>query len=198
MAKGVEIGLPGGGRLKGAVARPEPDGLRPGVVVLHEVFGDQPEIRAVCDRFAERGYVAVMPDLFSDGPRAICMARTMKEAGSGKPGRVNGYIDAARIWLGEQEDVDGERIGVIGFCMGGGFALAYVAGGPLGVRAASVNYGEAPKEATGLRGPARLSVPTAAGTRWSDAARRSGCPATSRRSASSTMSRSMTMPDTAS
>lgn len=152
MAKDVEIGLPGGGRLKGAVARPEPDGLHPGVVVLHEVFGDQPEMRAVCDRFAERGYVAVMPDLFSDGPRAICMARTMKEAGSGKPGRVNGHIDAARIWLGEQEDVDGERIGVIGFCMGGGFALAYVAGGPLGVRAASVNYGEAPKEGTSLRG----------------------------------------------
>ena len=152
MARDVEIGLPGGGRLKGAVARPESDGPHPGAVVLHEAFGDQPEIRAACDRFADHGYVAVMPDLFSDGPRAICMARTMKEARSGKPSRVNGYIDAARIWLGQQEDLDSERIGVIGFCMGGGFALAYVAGGPPGVRAASVNYGEVPKEATSLRG----------------------------------------------
>jgi carboxymethylenebutenolidase len=131
MARDIEIGLPGGGRLKAAVARPESDGPHPGVVVLHEAFGDQPEIRAACDRFAEHGYVAVMPDLFSDGPRALCMARAMKETRIGKPNRVNGYIDAARIWLGEQDDVDGERIGVIGFCMGGGFALAYVAGGPI-------------------------------------------------------------------
>ena len=113
----------------------------------------QPEIRAVCDDFAGRGYVAVMPGLFSaGGPRAICIARAMIEASSGKPGRVTGYIEAARAWLAQQEDVDGERIGVIGFCMGGGFALAYIAGGRPGVRAVSVNYGEVPKEATSLRG----------------------------------------------
>lgn len=152
MARDVEIALPGGGRLKGAVARPEAGGPHPGAVVLHEAFGDQPEIRAACDRFADHGYIAVMPDLFSDGPRAICMARAMKEARTGEPSRVNDHIDAARVWLGEQEDVVAERIGVIGFCMGGGFALAYVAGGRPGVRAASVNYGQVPKQAATLSG----------------------------------------------
>jgi carboxymethylenebutenolidase len=152
MARDVEIGLPGGRHLEGAVTRPEPEGPHPGVVVVHEAFGDQPEIRAVCDRFAERGYVAVMPDLFSDGVRAICMARAMAEVRSGKPGRVNGYLEAARAWLGEQDEVDEERIGMIGFCMGGGFALAYVGSGSPGVRAASVNYGEVPKDATSLGG----------------------------------------------
>ena len=152
MAEDVEIGLPGGGHLKGAVARPGTDGPHPGVVIVHEAFGDQPEIRAVCDRFAEEGYVAVMPDLFSDGVRAICMARAMMEVRSGRPGRVNGYLDATRIWLGEQDDVDEVRIGMIGFCMGGGFALAYVAGGRPGVRAASVNYGEVPNDPTSLSG----------------------------------------------
>jgi carboxymethylenebutenolidase len=145
----IEIGLPGGGRLHGAVARPGAGGSRSGVVVIHEVFGDQPEMRAVCDRFAARGYVAVMPDLFSaGGRRAICLARAMTELSSGRPGRVTGYIEAARAWLAAQTDVDGEPIAVIGFCMGGGFALLYLAG----VRVAAVNYGQVPKQPAALRG----------------------------------------------
>jgi len=149
MPADVELGADG---LKGAVSRPAGAGVFPGVVVVHEAFGDQPEIREVCDRFAEHGYVALMPDLFKDGPLAICMARAMKEVRSGTRGRVNGYIDEARRWLAGQEDVDAERIGVIGFCMGGAFALAYVAAGIPGVRAASVNYAEVPKDAASLRG----------------------------------------------
>ena len=94
-----------------------------------------------------------MPDLFSaDGPRALCIARAMAESASGKAGRTSGYIEATREWLAQQEDVDGARIGVIGFCMGGAFALAYVGGGRSGVRAASVNYGDVPKDPERLRG----------------------------------------------
>ena len=153
MAHNIEITLPDGGPLKGAVARPKDGGgPHPGVIVVHEAYGDQPEMRSVCDKFAAYGYVAVMPDLFSiGGPRAICAARAMLESASGRTGRVSGYIDDARAWLAEQEDVDGQRIGVIGFCMGGAFALAYVGSGPPGVRAASINYGEAPKQAASLR-----------------------------------------------
>src|SRR5262249_39356348 len=80
----------------------------------------------------------------------------MIESASGKPGRVSGYIEAARAWLAGQDQVDGERIGVIGFCMGGGFALTYVAGAPAGVRVASINYGEAPQDAIRLRGACRI------------------------------------------
>jgi carboxymethylenebutenolidase len=149
----VEIGLASGGQLKGVAARPVAVGRRAGVVVIHEVFGDQPEIRAVCDEFATRGYVAVMPDLFSaGGPRAICIARAMAESASGKAGRISGYIEATSDWLAEQDDVDGDRIGVIGFCMGGAFALAYLGSGRSGARVASVNYGDVPKDAERLRG----------------------------------------------
>jgi carboxymethylenebutenolidase len=130
--------------LNAAVARPERAGPHPGVVVIHEVFGDQPEMRAVCEEFARHGYVAVMPNLFRGrGPRPICVARTMIDASRGK---VNDDIDAARSWLVQQEEVDGERIGVIGFCMGGGL------GGRPGVRAVAVNYGEVPRESASLRG----------------------------------------------
>jgi carboxymethylenebutenolidase len=152
VAADIEIGLGGGGRLKGAVARPHREGPNPGVVVVHEVFGDQPEMRSVCDAFAARGYVAVMPDLFSrGGPRALCVARAMLESTRPGRGHLAAYIDAARLWLTEQEDVDDQRIGVIGFCMGGSFALAYVASCPPGVRAVSVNYGEVPSQAASLR-----------------------------------------------
>jgi carboxymethylenebutenolidase len=120
------------------------------VLLIHEVFGDQPEMRAVCEELARHGYAALMPDLFSTrGPRPICIARTMRDASRGN---VNEDLDAARAWLAAQPDVDADRIGVIGFCMGGGFALAYVAGGRPGVRAAAVNYGQVPKDAAALRG----------------------------------------------
>jgi carboxymethylenebutenolidase len=149
MALDVEI-VASEARLKGAAARPDGAGPHPGVVVIHEVFGDQPEMRGVCDDLAGHGYFAVMPDLFSTrGPRPICVARAMVDASRGN---INADIDAARAWLTAQDGVDGQRIGVIGFCMGGGFALAYIAGGRPGVRAAAVNYGEVPKDAAKLRG----------------------------------------------
>jgi carboxymethylenebutenolidase len=148
----IEITTAAGATLKGAVARPRTVGPHPGVVVIHEAFGDQPEIRAVCEKFADRDYVAVMPDLFSGGgPPALCAARMMVEASIGKAGRITASIDAARGWLAAQDDVDGERIAVIGFCMGGGFALMYVAGGRPGVRAAAVNYADVPRDRERLR-----------------------------------------------
>ena len=150
MTVDIKVVAASGRRLNGAVARPGGAGLHPGIVVIHEVFGDQPEMRAVCDDFARHRYVAVMPDLFSSrGPRPICVARTMADASRGK---VNADIDATRAWLTEQDDVDGERIGVIGFCMGGSFALACIAGGRPGVRAVAVNYGVVPKQPEELRG----------------------------------------------
>jgi carboxymethylenebutenolidase len=97
VATDIEIPLPDGGRLKGALARPRADRPCPGVVVIHEVFGDQPEMRTVCDELARHGYVALMPDLFSaGGPRAICLARAMADSARSRPGRITGYIEAAR------------------------------------------------------------------------------------------------------
>jgi carboxymethylenebutenolidase len=152
VAGDVHVALPSGRAMAAVAAAPEGLGLHPGVLVIHEVFGDQPEMREVCEEFARRGYVAVMPNLYSTGgPRFICVARTMLEVASGKPGRATEAIAAAHTWLASREDVDGGRIGMIGFCMGGSFALAYIGREQSGVSVAAINYGEVPRQTDALR-----------------------------------------------
>jgi carboxymethylenebutenolidase len=148
----ARIPLPDGSTLAADVSLPDDNATgRPGIVVITDVFGPSPEMNRVADRFAERGWVAVVPDLFDHGVRVGCLARAMAEMVRGKPGRVTADIEAARAWLAARPDVDGDRLAVIGFCMGGGFALIYAATGPTGLRAASVNYGAVPKKADALR-----------------------------------------------
>src|SRR5258708_32039144 len=62
--------------LRAYLAVPEGDGPRPGVVVLHEAWGLNDDIRAQADRFAAEGYVAFAPDLYSAGPRLRCIRKT--------------------------------------------------------------------------------------------------------------------------
>jgi carboxymethylenebutenolidase len=119
----------------------------PGVVVLHELFGLNADIRAQADRFAGRGYLALAPDLFSFGrPKARCVLAAFR-ALSKRSGPAFDAIEAARGALARRADATG-HVGVIGFCMGGGFALLAA---PRGWFAASaVNYGAVPNDATEL------------------------------------------------
>jgi len=151
MTADVRIPLPDGTQLPGALAIPAAAGPQPGVIVLHETFGLNADMRGVADRFAAEGYVAVVPDLFAHGRRALCIARAMREVSSHRPGPVTADIDAVRTWLAARSDVDAGRLAVIGFCLGGGFALLYASTAPPGVGAASVNYGDVAKDAELLR-----------------------------------------------
>ncbi len=149
----VSILLPDGDALRAVLAtpaRPAPSAGWRGAVVVHEVFGVAPEMLDVADRFAAMGWVAVVPDLFSHGTRLTCLVRAMRESASGAQGPVSADIEAARVWLASRGDVDGDRLAVIGFCLGGGLALAYAASAPPGVRAASVNYGQVPSDQSAL------------------------------------------------
>ncbi|MCZ6708162.1 MAG: dienelactone hydrolase family protein, partial [Chloroflexi bacterium] len=111
----------------------------PSVIVIHEFFGLNDDIRRIARRFAEAGYAALAPDLHdTGGPRFLCIARTMRDLGRGN-GAPFDDLEAARLWLADRDDVDDERIGVAGFCMGGGFALLYAVGAP--VKAAANFYG---------------------------------------------------------
>src|SRR3712207_3056526 len=104
---------------------PVGDGPWPGVVVLHESFGLNADIRQHADRLAAAGYLALAPDLYSGGGYWRCVRATFRALSEGR-GKAFDDIDAARRWLGDRQDCTG-RVGVLGFCMGGGFALASAA-----------------------------------------------------------------------
>ena len=138
--------------MRAALAVPASGGRHPAVIVIHEVFGLNDDIRRIAGKFADLGYVALAADLYdvADGPKMLCVVRTLVGMARGDVARPLADLEAARAWLATRDDVDAARTGVVGFCMGGGFALLYAVRAPLG--AAGVFYGEVPGTAEELAG----------------------------------------------
>lgn len=96
----------------------------PGMLVLHEAQGLNDNIRGIADRFAGAGYVALAADLFSDGNRMVCMFRAF--SGLLLTPLNNSTVQNVRAafeYLQAVSGVDGKRVGAMGFCLGGSFAL---------------------------------------------------------------------------
>lgn len=129
-------------------AVPSGEGPWSAMVLVHELFGLDDVMRRHADRLAELGHLVLAPDLMARGRRVACLARTMTALRRGS-GPAFDDIEAARSALAADPRCTG-AIGVIGFCMGGGFALL-LAGRP-GWDAAVVNYGALPADPTALDG----------------------------------------------
>jgi carboxymethylenebutenolidase len=140
MTPGLELTIPA---RSGAPATPAfailPEGARRGVVVVHELFGRQPEIDRAVERFARAGYAAIAPDLFHRG-KIACLRDVFRAMKTGD-GVAAQQGRNARTWLGEHANVAPEHVGLIGFCFGGGFALTAGAGWA----AVSANYAHLPR-----------------------------------------------------
>ena len=114
--------LRGGGYL----AVPDGPGPHPGVVVIHEAYGLNKNIKGIGRRLAGAGYVALAVDLFGGRNRVVCMTRFMTGMLAGSPNRYGvGDLKDALTVLSAMPEVDPKRVGAIGFCMGGGFAIAW-------------------------------------------------------------------------
>ncbi len=159
----ISIPVPGGKTLRAEVAAPAGDGPHAAVIVIHEIFGLNDDIRDKAEHFADGGYVAVAPDIYSTlGRKPFCVLRAMQSLRR-DAGPVFDGLEAVRGWLAARPDVDASRIGVIGFCMRGGFALLFAAKAPLGV--AAVFYGGVPKD----EAPLEAVCPVVAGYGGRDA-----------------------------
>jgi len=135
----------GKGVMDSYFAKPEGPGKLPGLLVIHEAFGLNDNIREIARRFAEQGYATLAVDLFSNRNRTICMLQAFYGM-LFKPLNNSTLADlqSTMRFLGEQSDVDANRLGAVGFCMGGGYALQ-LAVTSREMKVASVFYGANPK-----------------------------------------------------
>jgi carboxymethylenebutenolidase len=154
----VAIGT-GRADLPGYLATPATPGPWPGVVVIHDAMGMGQDVRNQADWLAGAGFLAVAPDLFFWGRPITCLRRAFLDMRR-RSGRSFDDVEAVRAWLAARDGCTG-RIGVLGFCFGGGFALLLAAARPKhtgdhggagghGFAVASVNYGMVPKDAPTL------------------------------------------------
>ena len=110
----------------GYLAVPEGDGKFPGVIAIQEWWGLVGHIKDVADRLAAEGFITLAPDLYHgqvaeepDEARKLAMALDRQ--------RAIAEIDAAAKYLRSLDAVQPKKVGVVGWCMGGGLALSAAA-----------------------------------------------------------------------
>lgn len=116
-------------------------GEGPGVLVIQEWWGLVPHIRDVVDRFAAAGFTALAPDLYHgessaepDGAGKLMMGMNVERAAKDLSGAVDLLVERSGH----------AKVGVVGYCMGGGLALVVAARRPDAVAACAPYYGVIP------------------------------------------------------
>lgn len=143
-----EVSFPGKTvELKAYVAQPPGAGPFPAVIVVQEWWGLNANIRDITQRLAREGYLAVAPDLYSRQGHKV--AADPNQAGQLMAGlkKEDGIQDLLSTisWLKTHKPANAARIGVIGFCMGGSYALLLPCS-TRDVKAAAPFYGEIPSD----------------------------------------------------
>lgn len=135
-----------GTTMGGYVARPADAERRPAVIVFMEIFGINSHIRDVVERVAKEGYVALAPDYFHrTGPGVEYgyddegMQKGMALLNQLKADEMVADARATIKFLESRNDVRGDRIGAVGFCIGG--HMTYLTACATGVKAAASFYG---------------------------------------------------------
>ncbi len=123
-----------------------PAGSGPGIVLLQEIFGVNAHIRAVAEQWAADGFVVLAPDVFGRQVTRVELGYVGEERQRGmalaqalQPDEVLADLRGAVATLRARPEVNGARVGAMGYCMGG--RLAWLAAARAGVDAAVAYYG---------------------------------------------------------
>jgi carboxymethylenebutenolidase len=142
---GELVEFPSNGHTAGGYLAVSNEGSGPGVVVIQEWWGLVDHIKDVCDRFAAAGFTALAPDLYHgttvansepDEAGKLLMSLNLDQAARDMSGAVD--------FLRQQPSVGSQRVGVVGFCMGGGLALMLATQRPDAIGACVAYYGVIP------------------------------------------------------
>jgi carboxymethylenebutenolidase len=142
---GQMVEFPSNGTTGSGYYAPAAEGSGPGVLVIQEWWGLVPHIRNMVDRFAQAGFSALAPDLYRgettrepDEAGKLMMALNLEQASKDLRGAVS--------FLQGDDAVTSQGVGVVGYCMGGGLALAVACAEPESIVACAPYYGLIPWE----------------------------------------------------
>jgi len=137
-------------------------GSGPGVIVIQEWWGLTTHIAHLADRLAGEGFVALAPDLYGgatthDADEALQLLLELPVDRAARD--LRGAVD----YLHSRDEVAGETLGVVGFCMGGAFALQLAAqeGGKVAAAVAFYPTGYMPDDYAALEAPVLIHIPDA-------------------------------------
>lgn len=145
-----EVSFPSGNEtVHGFLYSPSAPGRYPAIVVIHEWWGLTPWVKQQAEELSEQGYVTLAVDLYrgkiADNPEVAheLMRGLPQDRG------VRDLISAAN-YLKTLKDVNPDRIGAAGWCMGGTFAAQFAVADP-SLRAVAINYGALPTDPASLK-----------------------------------------------
>ncbi|MDC0661498.1 dienelactone hydrolase family protein [Marinobacter sp. SS21] len=147
----IAITLPNGHPMRARWLRPDsPNPHQAGIIAVHDIFGYTEDMARIGQRLVKRGYSVLIPDLYDlPGSKPLCVVKTLKAHETGA-GQAFEQLEACRLWLLAQRDETITQVGVMGFCMGGRFAVLYASRAP--VQVVAPFYGGIPRHAEALKG----------------------------------------------
>lgn len=133
----------------GLLYLPSTPGAHPAIVVIHEWWGLNDWVKEQASNFADQGYVILAVDLYRG--KTASDPETAHELMRGLPQDrgVRDLVSAANYLKG-LKSVNPNRIGAVGWCMGGGFAAQFAVADP-DLRAVAINYGSLPTDPAALK-----------------------------------------------
>ena len=117
----VKIEAADGGHFKAYVAQPDGDDKIPAMLVIQEIFGINKTVRAICDEYAARGYLAVAPDLFWRQEPGLKLDSSTKEGWAKAMQMFQGFSETKGVedlattlaWIRQQPRING-KVGAVG------------------------------------------------------------------------------------